>query len=146
VADQNKPQHDETVDQASETKFAVDLKHRFGGLLSQSVTAAISGQKTREPSRLESLPSSLTYKAPDEQDKKAAATLKSTSKRGIGTLVLDFHTGGSLTLTLTGTATSHLAFIGNTSDQSVQVTIGPLDFKKLAPDIDSASGTWPSTP
>ena len=73
VADQNKPQHDESVDQASETKFSVNLKHRFGGLLSQSVTAALSGQKTLEPNRLESLPSSLTFKAPDEQDKKATA-------------------------------------------------------------------------
>jgi hypothetical protein len=147
VADQQKSQNDEAVDPSSETKFAASLKHRFEGAAPSAPLTAVltSGAKSLAPNRIDGGSGSLTYKAPDEDGKKATATLQSTSKRGIGTLVLDFHTGGALTLTLTGTATSHLAFIGNTSDQSVQVTIGPIDFKKLTPDIYSASGTWRST-
>ena len=105
VAAQERVQHDEEVDTGSETKFTVDLKHRFGGgRLTQAVTAGLSGDKSLEPGRLEAAPGSLTYKAPDEEDKRATATLRTTSKRGIGTLVLDFHTAGAqLQLEMNGT-------------------------------------------
>ena len=142
VQEQTKSQHDEAVDQSSETKFAVKLRHRFeGGSLSQPITAALAGQKTLEPSRLEGA-GSLTYKAPDEEGKKATATLKSTSKRGIGTLVLDFHTGGALTLTITGTLKSASTFATTIEDQ---VTVGPLEFKKTAGGAWEATGTWTTT-
>src|SRR5258705_5380506 len=118
VEKQNSPQIDKTVDAASETKFAVELKGRFGSLVSAPVTATLSGDKKLEPSRLESLPASLTYKAPDEDGKKATATLKSTSKRGIGTLVLDFNTGGSLTLTITGMLHATTSFLGSSTDEN----------------------------
>jgi len=59
-----------------------------------AITTALSGTKTLEPNKLESS-GSLTYKAPDEDDKKATAKLQSTSKRGIGTLVLDARRDGS---------------------------------------------------
>src|SRR5207249_2852844 len=85
VGDQQKPQNDEAVDPSSETKFAVGLKHRFSGNVSAPTTASVSGAKSVEPNRVDGGSGSLTYKAPDEQDKKATVTLKSTSKRGIGT-------------------------------------------------------------
>ena len=142
LREQEKSQHDETVDQSSETKFAVNLKHRFGGSVSAPITAAlVSGQKTLEPSRLESS-GSLTYKAPDEQDKKATAKLQSTSKRGIGTLVLDFHTGKqALTLKISGSVTLTRRFIG-TVEVTDTVTIGPIQFQKTFGDTWEGTGTW----
>ena len=148
VGEQEKTQHDEAVDASSETKVSVNLKHRFeGGAPSQPVTATLtSGGKKLEPGRLDAVPGSITYTAPDERDKKASAKLQTTSKRGIGTLVLDFHTGQeALTLTLSGTGTSHLSFLGTTSDQTVQVTLGPVEFKRLVGDMWSGTGTWQST-
>lgn len=144
--EQTKSQHDESVDQGSQTKLAVNTKHRFAGSLSQPVVAALSGEKKLEPSRVEAMPGQLTYTAPDEQDKKATVTLKSTSKRGIGTLVLDFHTGGALILGVNGTATTHLSFIGTTSDQTIRVTFGPLEFKSVpGAGVLMATGEWQST-
>lgn len=142
VREQERPQHDETVDQSSETKFAANLKHRFGGSVSAPITAAlVSGQKTLEPDRLESS-GSLTYKAPDEQDKKATAKLQSTSKRGIGTLVLDFHTGKqALTLKISGSVTLTRRFIG-TVEVTDTVTIGPVVFMKKFDDTWEGAGTW----
>jgi hypothetical protein len=93
VADQTKAQHDERVDQASQTKFGVGTKHRFGGTLSQSVTTSLAGETRLEPAKVEGAPGQLTYTAPNAQDLKATVLLRSTSKRGIGVLVLDFHTG-----------------------------------------------------
>lgn len=142
---QEKSQHDEQVDVASETKFSVNLKHRFaGGGLSQPVTAALaSGGKKLEPGRLDSVPSSLTYTAPDEQDKKATVALKSTSKRGIGTLYLDFHTGGEgLTLTISGTLKLRRSFIGTLTEVTDIVQIGPVEFKKTFADMWEGTGTW----
>jgi hypothetical protein len=142
IREQEKSQHDETVDQSSETKFTVNLKHRFGGSVSAPITAAlVSGQKTLEPSRLESS-GSLTYKAPDEQDKKATAKLQSTSKRGIGTLVLDFHTGKqALTLKISGSVTLTRRFIG-TVEVTDTVTIGPVVFMKKFDDTWEGAGMW----
>lgn len=145
VADQNRSQHNEQVEAASETKVSVTLRHRFAGSMSAPITAALSGEKTLEPSRLDSA-GTLTYKAPAEDDKKATATLQSTSRRGIGTVVVDFHTGGALTLTLSGTVTGSQGFGAGfggatTSDK---VTMGPFQFRKGPLDAWVAMATWTS--
>lgn len=148
TSEQEKPQHDETVQPGSETRVEVKARHRFGGgaLSHRTEGALTSGGKTLTPSRLDALPGELTYKAPDEPDKRATARLRSTSKRGIGTLVLEFHTATeALVLTLSGTATTHQAFLGNTSEQQIRITIGPLEFKKSLLDLWSAKGQWRST-
>jgi hypothetical protein len=144
---QGATQHDERVDPGSETKFNVGLKHRFGGAVSASTTAILTGgTKTITPNRIDEGSGSLTYKAPDEQDKKATVQLKSTSKRGIGTLVLDFHTGGdALTLTINGTLRQNSGFVGVNTTGEDAITIGPLEFKKTFGDTYEASGTWQST-
>ena len=144
VNDQSKSQNDKAVDRASETKFAVNLKHRFEGAApSAPVTASLSGQKTLEPNSLESGSGSLTYKAPDEDDKKATATLKTTSKRGIGTLVLDFHTAKEgLTLTVTGTLKLERRFIGTSTEVTDNVSVGPVEFKKTFDNFWEGTGTW----
>lgn len=142
VEAQGKIQHDETVDPGSETKFKVDLKHRFAGALRQPIDATFDGQKTLEPRRLEG-PGQLTYKAPDEQDKKATVGLTSMSKRGIGTLYLDFHTGGEgLTLTISGTLKLRRSFIGTLVEVTDTVQIGPVEFKKAFGDMWEGTGTW----
>ena len=140
VDQQTTPQHDEAVDQSSETKLQVKLRHRFaGGSLAQPVTTALAGEKTLEPNRLDGA-GSLTYKAPDDEGKKATAKLTSTSKRGIGTLYLDFHTASqALTLTITGTLKSVGTFA---TTAEYQVTVGPLEFKKQGGDIWQAAGNW----
>jgi len=106
----------------------VNLKGRFGGALTQPVTAALSsGDKALEPNKLDSGSGSLTYKAPDDEDKHATAILRTTSKRGIGTLVLAFNTSGAtLSLQIKGTlrlTSSILTYEG-------PVSIGPAEFKK----------------
>jgi hypothetical protein len=142
--EQGKSQNDKAVDPKSETKFSVGLKHRFeSGALNQAVTAALSGDKKLEPQRLDSAPSTLTYTAPDDEGKKATATLKSTSKRGIGTLVLDFHTAKqALTLTITGTLKLERRFFGTSTEVDDTVSIGPLEFKKFFDDTWQGTGTW----
>jgi hypothetical protein len=148
VGEQEKPQHDEEVDPDSEKDFAVRLKHRFsGGELRLPLKAQLtSGEEKLEPEELGSGSGSLKYKAPSEEGKKATALLRSTSKRGIGTLALDFHTGGSLTLTLTGTVTGNQGFGMGFGDRSVtdKVTMGPFVFKKGPLDAFVAMGTWTS--
>jgi hypothetical protein len=141
--EQQKSQHDEAVDQGSETKFSVKLKHRFESAPpSAPVTAELtSGAKTITPNRIDGGSGALTYKAPDEDDKKATVKLQSTSKRGIGTLVLDFHTGGALTLTITGEARGETSRIGTVKTLDI-VKVGPLEFKQLAGDIWQATGAW----
>ena len=130
VGEQEKVQHDEEVDTSSETKFAVRLRHRFGGGVEQPASASLSSGGTKlAPSRLDNGSGQLTYTAPDEEDKQATVLLKTTSKRGIGTLVLEFHTaGGELTLTASGTLRFSpqavpITYIG-------KVTMGPAVFKK----------------
>jgi len=144
TSEQSKPQHDERVDVGSETRFSARLKHRYQGALDQPVAASLtSGGKSLEPGRLASVPSSLTYKAPDEEDKKATATLKSTSKRGIGTLVLDFHTGGdSLTLTVTGELSTTLSSVAGVGRRLDHVTVGPIEFTKLRENLYEGKGRW----
>lgn len=145
VADQSKPQHEERVDRASDTKFAMNLRHRFaGGALAQPVTAQlVNGKKSIDPTKLDAGSGGLTYKAPDEDDQRASVQLRSVSKRGIGTLVLDFRTGSdSLVLTITGTLTITSSFLGNTAETKDTLTIGPLEFKKRAQDVYDAAGEW----
>jgi hypothetical protein len=142
VADQQKPQNDEAVDPSSETKFSVSLKHRFEGAAPSAplIATLTSGAKSLAPNRIDGGSGSLTYKAPDEDGKKATATLQSTSKRGIGTLVLDFHTGAALTLTITGELTANSSRIGTVRVLDT-VKIGPLELKKFVGDIWQATGT-----
>jgi hypothetical protein len=142
VADQNKPQHDEPVDISSDTKFKGDLKHRFQGIVRAKINASLSGDKKLEPDVIETPPGQLTYKAPDEQSKEATVTLKSTSRRGIGTLVIKFHTEGqALTLKLSGTNT-----IGPQIQQLVaNLSVGPATFKKGDGDVWTASGPFSAT-
>jgi hypothetical protein len=123
-------QHQEEVDTGSETKFTVRLKHRFGGEgLSQPTMAAItSGEKKLEPSRLEGSGGQLTYSAPDEPDKNADAQLRSTSKRGIGTLVLTFRTAG-MDLIIGARGTVNLT-TGSPISYTGTMTIGPITVRR----------------
>jgi len=147
VSDQDKPQNDKAVDPSSETKFGVGLKGRFGGLVAASTNANLTGgTKTVAPNRVEGGSGSVTYKAPDEDDKKATVQLKSISKRGIGTLVLEFHTGkDALTLTITGTLSGRTEAFGGGSTTADSVTVGPLAFARTFGDVWQATGTWRST-
>jgi hypothetical protein len=142
--EQEKKQHEETVDADSETSFSVKLRHRFdGGSLSAPITAELTGGKEKlEPNRLEGGSGTLKYKAPKEDDKTATARMRSVSKRGIGTLVLEFRTGGALTLTISGRLRSTGGFLGTTTTSDDSVQIGPLEFKKAFGDVWQASGTW----
>ncbi len=138
VSEQEKQQHDEEVDVDSETKFSVSLKHRFGGgALSFPINAELtSGDKKLEPSKL-SGSGSLAYKAPAEPEKNAIAQLKSTSKRGIGTLVVGFHTVGKhLKLSIKGTLRQPFGpftYVAN-------ISIGPADFQKVDATAREATG------
>jgi hypothetical protein len=68
----------------------------------------------------------LTYTAGDEPGKSATAQLKSTSKRGIRTLVLTFKTAGpELKLQLNGT----IKIVGNPFTYAGTVSIGPAEFR-----------------
>jgi hypothetical protein len=144
TAQQEAKQHDEKVDVDSETQFSVRLKHRFaGGTLSLPLKADLtSGDKTLEPNQLDSGSGPLKYKAPPEEDKHATATLRTTSKRGIGTLVLDFHTGGALTLTVTGTMRGTTNMFGVSSEATDTVTVGPIRFKKMFENVYQGTGDW----
>ena len=143
ISDQDKAQNDKAVDPSSETKFSVGLEGRFGGLISASTNATLmSGTKTIAPNKLDGGSGSLTYKAPDEDGKKATLQLKSTSKRGIGTLVLDFHTGQPLTITISGTLKLERRFIGTLTQVTDTVAIGPVEFKKTFGDTWEGTGVW----
>lgn len=144
VASQQTSQHDEEVDVSSETKFSVNLKHRFaGGALNHPVTSSLTnGAKALEPNRLGSVPASLTYKASDEEDRQATAELKSTSKRGIGTLVLTFRTtGAQLRMEMKGTSRTTLP--GAALQYVGSYTMGPIDLLKR--DATTYAGTGPMT-
>lgn len=127
--EQQKVQRDEEVDPSSDTKFTVNLRHRFeGGTLNKPTTAELtSGKEKISPNKLDGGNGQLTYKADDEDDKEATAQLKSTSNRGIGTLVLKFHTSGkSLTLSVQGV--QELGPTGATLRSNI--SIGPAKFQK----------------
>lgn len=134
VASQDKTQHDEEVDRDSKTKFAVSLKHRFAGTISQPVKASLSGDKKLDPTELRSGSGSLTYTAPGDDDKQSTVTLKSVSKRGIGTLVVAFHTKGKhLKLSARGTLKTTFSSVFNLQ---WSVTVSPADFRSSGP------GSW----
>jgi hypothetical protein len=67
--------------------------------------------------------------------------MRSVSKRGIGTLVLDFKTGGGLTLTITGEFTGNATSGIGTVRTLDTVKIGPLEFKPMGT-LWQAEGTW----
>lgn len=90
VVDQGSVQHTEDVDKSSETTFGVALKHRFGPPPTAPVDAALSGDKSIDPDQVPAAPASFKYTAGDQDDAKAQVTLVSTSRRGIGKLLLDF--------------------------------------------------------
>ena len=91
---QETSQHTENVDQASSTAFAVSLHHRFeSSALAHDVVADLAaGDKSLDPPSLPNGAGTLTYVAPEENGKDATVRLSSKSNRGIGTLVLTFHT------------------------------------------------------
>ena len=139
VASQEKVQHDEEVDPDSQTKFAVSLKHRFGATVRQPVKASLSGDKKLEPTTLDSGSGSLTYTAPGEDEKQGTVTLKSISKRGIGTLVVQFHTKGKhLKLSARGTLVVNFSGVLNLA---WNLTINPADFHRAGNDTWEAQAT-----
>jgi hypothetical protein len=141
--EQEKRQHEETVDVDSETSFSVKLRHRFdGGNVSAPIMAELtSGKEKLEPDKLEGGSGTLKYKAPTEEDKTATARIRSVSKRGIGTLVLEFKTGGGLTLTISGSLNGLSQRIGTVRITDT-VNIGPVVFKKLFDDMWEGTGEW----
>jgi hypothetical protein len=82
------------VDKGSTTQFEIGIGHRFGQAVSAKITAELSGKDTLTPDLIEKPPGTLTYVAPDEDGQDATVTLHTTSKQGIGSLTLTFHTGG----------------------------------------------------
>ena len=91
---QEASQHTENVDQSSSTVFAASLRHRFesSGLNQEVVADLASGDKSLDPQSLPTGAGTLTYVAPAENGKDATVRLTTKSNRGIGTLVLTFHT------------------------------------------------------
>jgi hypothetical protein len=91
---QNTSQHTENVDKSSSTQFSVSEHHRFESspIAKEIVAELSSGDKSLDPKSLPSGSGALTYVAPGESGKDATVKLTSTSNRGIGTLVVTFHT------------------------------------------------------
>jgi len=143
TAEQEKIQHDEEVDVNSLTKFGVSLKHRFGGGLRQPVKASLSGDKKLQPTELQTGSGSLSYTAPDSDDKQATVTLKSVSRRGIGTLVVAFHTKGKH-LKLSARGTLVVTFSGFLN-LAWNITINPADFHRAGADTWEAQATAKGT-
>ena len=145
VDEQEQSQHEERVDVDSETKFEAGLKHRFSGALSQPVAATLTnGAKSISPGRLDAGSGALTYKAPTEPEKDATVQLKSTSRRGIGTLVLSYRTGAEgLTLSLSGSLSGVRGGLGSVRIADT-VAIGPVEFKKRSGEIWEGTGAWRS--
>ncbi|HZQ57658.1 MAG TPA: hypothetical protein VFA84_06470, partial [Acidimicrobiales bacterium] len=110
VSQQGQVQHTEEVDKGSDTKFAAALRHRFSSVPTAPIDAALSGDKSITPEHAPAAPTSITYTAGDKDDAKADVTLVSTSKRGIGKLVLEFKVKPKkLKLTADGTLTVSLS-------------------------------------
>jgi hypothetical protein len=120
--------HTEKVDRASKTDFAVSMHHRFESspLASEIIAELTTGDKSLDPKTLHSGAGTLTYVAPDEDGKDATVKLTSTSNRGIGTLVLTFHTE-TLKLQVTINGTQNVAdFLPST------LTMSPIMLTKRA--------------
>jgi hypothetical protein len=92
VAEQDIAMHKENAPAGRDEEFEVTLRHRFGGdTLSQPVEAMIAtGAGELDPERIDPAPGEVTYTAVQEGETRVR--LQSTSKRGIGTLVLRFET------------------------------------------------------
>lgn len=135
------PAHSEDVDQGSSTPFDAGLKHRFEAPLTASIKAElISGKEKLTPGAIQKPPGTLTYEAPSEDGKDALVKLTSTSRQGIGTLVLLFHTGGQkLKVSIVGT----MVTAGFGVSYTTKVTVKDLQLERL-PD-GSYAGTAPAT-
>jgi hypothetical protein len=106
IEEWNDWQHIEEVDKGSDTTFGVVLKHRFGAPPNAPIDLTLSGDKKIDPDHLDAAPGQITYTAPDEDDKTATLTLTSTSKRGIGKLIIKFDTKSKkLALSMNGNLT-----------------------------------------
>jgi len=134
ISAQGTSQHREEVGTGSQTKFTVQLKHRFGGPPRAPVDASItSGGVKLDPLHLDGAPGTLTYTAPGDQGKTASVEMKSTSRRGIGRLVIEFETKPkSLQVSITGTLTTGLSILR----VSANVTVGPVVLVK------TGDNTW----
>ena len=129
LAEQGAVQHREEVQPSSETKFQVSVRHRFAGGLSQSLQTQLSGDKKLEPTQFESVPGTEKYSAPDETDKSATVNLESTSKRGIGRLLLEFRTvANKLRVTVNGTVVNLAQDVARFTGR---VRIGDAEFRKV---------------
>ncbi len=98
------PTHTEEVDKGSTTVFQVGVDHRFGQTVTAKIVTELDGKESLQPGTIPKPPGTLTYVAPDKDGLDAKAILTSTSKQGIGHLVLTFHTGAEkLKLSISGT-------------------------------------------
>lgn len=88
-----RPTHTEEVEKGSTTLFETGVDHRFGQKVVAPVTAKLDGKETLSPDRIDAPPGQLTYTAPDEDGQDGVVHLESTSRQGIGRLLLTFHTG-----------------------------------------------------
>ncbi|MDQ1425649.1 MAG: hypothetical protein QOD72_3147 [Acidimicrobiaceae bacterium] len=133
---QNSSQHTEQVDKGSTTTFATKLRQRFsGGVTASTQSELVDGKKSLDPKSIPSGEGTLTYVAGDENGQDATAKLTSTSKRGIGTLVLTFHTGTKqLTVAISGSE----LFDG---DIDTKLTYSPVLITKQADGSLSGGGT-----
>jgi len=106
IAEQGKVQHTEEVDTKSETTFGVTLKHRYGSAPQAPVDLSLSGEDKLDAEHLDAAPGTVTYTAPSDDGKTATVTLTSTSKRGIGKLVIEFDTKSKkLAMSMNGSMT-----------------------------------------
>ena len=137
TATQESSVHTENVDQSSSTAFAVSLHHRFesSGLTQEVVADLASGDKSLDPQSLPSGAGTLTYVAPDENGKDATVRLTTKSNRGIGTLVLTFHTE-TLKLQVDISGTQNVADIFQTT-----LTIPPIVLTKRPDGSFEGTGT-----
>lgn len=116
------PAHTEEVDQGSSTNFDAGLKHRFGAVVTARITAELfDGKEKLTPTSIAKPPGTLTYQAPAENGKDALVKLTSTSRQGIGTLVIKFHTGAQkLKVGITGSMTTSGMGVSYTTTISVK--------------------------
>ncbi|HWS46696.1 MAG TPA: hypothetical protein VN636_12600, partial [Acidimicrobiia bacterium] len=106
IAEQGSVQHTEEVDTKSDTTFGVTLKHRYGAPPRAPVDLSLSGEDKLDTEHLDAAPGTITYTAPSDEGKTATVTMTSTSKRGIGKLVIEFDTKSKkLALSMNGSMT-----------------------------------------
>jgi hypothetical protein len=106
-ANNGRPTHKEDVEKSSTTVFQVGLDHRFGQTVTAKIQTELDGKVSLDPQTVDAPPGTLTYVAPDKDGLDATVTLTSTSRQGIGRLVLTFHTGAEkLKVSISGTMTT----------------------------------------